>query len=129
PAGFQKSQALFHYDRARAAGSNQVIVVEGFFDCMRVYQAGFPGVVALMGVRLSSAQTALLTSRFSKVVLMLDGDGRGRAATRQIASDLAGACLVTPLLLPSGVQPDHMSAEELRQYFDRQERRLRIDAN
>jgi DNA primase catalytic core, N-terminal domain len=36
PAGFQKSQVLFHFHWARAAGGDQVIVVEGFFDCMRV---------------------------------------------------------------------------------------------
>jgi DNA primase len=65
PAGFQKSQVLFHYDRARVAGGDQVIVVEGFFDCMRVYQ-GFPCVVALMGARLATAQQALLESAFAR---------------------------------------------------------------
>ena len=115
PAGFQKSQVLFHYDRARVAGGDQVIVVEGFFGCMRIYQAGFPCVVALMGARLSPAQKALLARRFSSVVLLLDGDHTGHAATAQIANDLAGACSVTPLLLPTGMQPDHMSREETRQ--------------
>jgi DNA primase len=42
PAGFQKSHVLFHYDRARAAGGDQVIVVEGFFDCMRCTKQAFP---------------------------------------------------------------------------------------
>ena len=51
PSGFAKSQVWFHDDRARTAGRDQVIVVEGFFDCMRVYQAGFPCVVARMGAR------------------------------------------------------------------------------
>jgi DNA primase len=52
PAGFQKSQVLFHYDQARAAVGDRVIAVEGFFDCMCIYQAGFDCVVALMGARL-----------------------------------------------------------------------------
>ena len=42
PAGFQKSQVLFHHHRARAGNGGQVIVVEGFVDCMHVYRAGFP---------------------------------------------------------------------------------------
>lgn len=124
PAGFQKSQVLFHYDRAQAIGADEVIVVEGFFDCMRVFQAGFPSVVALMGARLSPPQKDLLTARFSKAILLLDGDATGRAATRHIADALAGACAVTELQLPPGVQPDQMSANEIRQALARKERRL-----
>lgn len=129
PAGFQKSQVLFHYNRARAAAGDQVIVVEGFFDCMRVYQAGFASVVALMGARLSAAQKDLLTVRFSQVVLLLDGDATGRAATAQITRDLAAACSVRSLLLPQGLQPDQMSAEEIRQVITAEERRQEIGAN
>ncbi len=129
PLGFQKSQVLFHYDRARTAGRDEIIVVEGFFDCMCVYQAGFPCVVALMGARLSPPQKALLTDRFGKVVLLLDGDTTGRTATRQIAGDLAGACSVTPLLLPSGRQPDQMSAADIRHFLAGEERGPTIRAN
>jgi DNA primase len=129
PAGFQKSQVLFHYDRARTAGGDQVIVVEGFFDCMCVYQAGFPNVVALMGARLSPAQKALLTDRFGEVVLLLDGDATGRSATLQIATDLEGKCSVTTLLLPAGMQPDQMNANEIRHLLAGEEGRLTTGAN
>jgi len=128
PAGFQKSLVLFHHHQARAAG-DQVIVVEGFFDCMRVYQAGFPCVVALMGARLSPAQRVLLAARFCEVVLLLDGDPTGRAATAQIASDLRPTCTVTELLLPANVQPDQMAAEQIRRVLAGGERRQKIGAN
>jgi DNA primase len=114
PVGFQKSQVLFNYHRARTAGNDRVIVVEGFFDCLRVHQAGFPYVVALMGARLSVAQKNLLAERFSHVVLLLDGDQTGRAATVQIARDLAPACSAREVLLPVGVQPDQMTAAGIR---------------
>jgi len=129
PAGFQKSQVLFNYHRARAADIDSVIVVEGFFDCMRVHQAGFPAVVALMGARLSPAQGHLLTGRFSNVVLMLDGDATGRAATAQIANDLAPACRVYPLRLALGVQPDQMPDDHIQKVMAGMERRLRSEAN
>ena len=129
PAGFQKSQVLFHYDRARAADGDQVIVVEGFFGCMRVYQAGFPCVVALMGAHLSPSQKALLAARFAQVTLLLDGDAAGRAATSQIAKDLAKACAVTPIVLARGIQPDQMRREEIRQILAGGERRSAIIAN
>lgn len=129
PAGFQKSQILFNYHRARAAAGDQVIVVEGFFDCMRVHQSGFSCVVALMGARLSQAQKDLLTGRFSHVALLLDGDPTGRAATARIASDLAPACSVTALLVPPGMQPDQMTAEQVRQVLTGAERRQGTGAN
>ena len=128
PAGFQKSQVLFNYYRACGVTGDQVIVVEGFFDCMRVHQAGFAGVVALMGARLSSTQKELLTARFSKIVLLLDGDATGRAATTQIAGSLASGS-VTELLLPPGVQPDQMTADQILQVLEGAERSQGIGAN
>jgi DNA primase len=115
PAGFEKSQVLFNHHRARITGDDQVIVVEGFFDCMRVHQAGFGCVVALMGARLSGTQKSLLIDQYRKVILMLDGDAAGRSATAQIASDLAPAMSVSELLLAPGVQPDQMTREQIRQ--------------
>jgi DNA primase len=129
PAGFQKSQVLFNYHRARAGGAESVIVVEGFFDCMRVHQAGFPRVVALMGARLSRAQKDLLVRRFSKVVLLLDGDATGRAATAQIASDLASARTVHQLHLPPGAQPDQIPNEQIRKMLAGADRRQRSGVN
>lgn len=128
PAGFQKAQVLFNYHRARASSKSAVIVVEGFFDCMRVHQAGYPCVVALMGACLSTKQKDLLTDRFRNVVLLLDGDPTGRSATEQIAGDLALACAVTKLLLPPDLQPDQMAAADIRQALTGEERRQEIDA-
>ena len=102
-------------------------LVEGFFDCMRVHQAGFSCVVALMGARLSRAQKDLMANRFSSIVLLLDGDQAGRRATAQIASDLAPACSVT--LLPPDTQPDQMAADQIRQVLTKAERRTAIRAN
>jgi DNA primase len=42
PAGFRKSLELYNLHRAAVTGSRTVIVVEGYFDCLRVHQAGFP---------------------------------------------------------------------------------------
>ena len=41
PADFSKSLTLFHLlDAVRFAAAGSVILVEGFFDCMKVHQAG-----------------------------------------------------------------------------------------
>src|SRR5665213_1210875 len=57
PAGFHKSLELYNLHRVR--GEVSVVLVEGFFDCMKVTQAGFP-CVALMGASMSKAQEKLL---------------------------------------------------------------------
>lgn len=109
PAGFHKSLELFNLRRALAAGNKTVIVVEGYFDCMRVHQAGFPGVVALMGASLSTRQESLLLERFDRVILLLDGDTAGRDGSRTIAARLSGRCSLGTVELADGTQPDQLS--------------------
>jgi DNA primase len=82
PSGFAKSAVLFNLHRA--AGQDRVVVVEGFFDCFMLHQAGVVAV-ALMGTAVSEAQRALL-QRFGHLILMLDGDEAGRRATVTVAA-------------------------------------------
>jgi DNA primase len=114
PTGFRKSLELFNSHRAIATRSRTVIVVEGYFDCMRVHQAGFSWVVALMGASLSIEQKALLLAHFEKLILMLDGDTAGRVASHAIAARLSGRCSVVTVQLPDSAQPDQMSDGALR---------------
>jgi DNA primase len=112
PKGFRKALELFNLHRT--AGSNSVIVVEGFFDAMKVHQAGYRNVVALMGSTLPAAQERKLTSYFGEVILMLDGDRPGREATAKIGRQLASKVKVSIAGVPDGAQPDQLSTAELR---------------
>jgi DNA primase len=114
PPGFRKGRELFNLPRAVATGSPAVIVVEGYFDCMRVHQAGFPWVVALMGSSLSDAQRRVLLRHFGKVLLMLDGDPVGRAASQAIAVRLGGCCGLAVIRVPDGAQPDQLPDSAIR---------------
>jgi len=114
PAGFLKSQVAFNFHRAAVLDQETVVVVEGYFDCLQVHQAGFPSVVALMGTVLSEAQEKLLLLRFRRVTLMLDGDNSGRKATERIATQLAGKCSVRLAIVPAGSQPDQLNQQEIR---------------
>jgi DNA primase len=115
PAGFRKAWELFNLHRAAATGSPTVIVVEGYFDCLRVHRAGLPWVVALMGSSLSAEQENALLQAFDRVVLLLDGDGAGRAASRAIAARLSKRCLVVDVPMPDGTQPDQLSLAAIQQ--------------
>ena len=118
PAGFRKALELFNLQRAAVTGSKTVILVEGYFDCMRVHQAGFPWVVALMGSSLSAAQESALLRHFDRIVLMLDGDAAGRAASQAIAARLWRRCLVQAVQVPDGSQPDQLSSSAVRRLLE-----------
>jgi DNA primase len=114
PPGFAKSELLFNFHRAAAAHKPAVVVVEGFFDCLQLYQAGVRSVVALMGSALYESQQRLLLERFRQVILMLDGDAAGRRATIEIAARLRPHCPVQVIDLASDLQPDQMTSQQIR---------------
>ena len=113
PARFRKSIVLFNLHRAVGCGDS-VIVVEGFFDAVNVHQAGLPCVVALMGCSLSRRQEELLQQHFREVVLFLDGDNAGRRAGAGIAQRLVSKVSTRLVELPGGIQPDMLSADQIR---------------
>jgi DNA primase len=113
PPGFAKSEILFNMNRAAAAVGISVVVVEGFFDCMKVHQAGVRPVVALMGSVLYEPQRHALLKRFSRAILLLDGDPPGRKASTVIAQSLQPDCDVRVVSMPDDVQPDQLSAEDI----------------
>jgi len=112
PPGFHKSQVVFNLHRAVECAARQggvAIVVEGFFDCLKVHQAGYGNVVALMGASISDRQSELLDT-FRELVVMLDGDEAGRRASRVLAARWPAASMAW---VPAGWQPDQLSSEEI----------------
>src|SRR5665213_717263 len=116
PAGFHKSLELFNLHRVK--GELSVILIEGFFDCIKVTQAGYP-CVALMGSTMSKAQEELIGEYFGHVIVMLDGDEAGREAAVGIADRLQRIVYQVQLVdLPQGVQPDNIADDELHRMLD-----------
>jgi DNA primase len=114
PAGFHKSLELYNLHRAVATGQRGVMVVEGFFDAMKVHQAGYPFVVALMGCSMSEEQERLLVAHAEMVVVMLDGDEAGQRGADEIMLRLSRKVWTKTITMPTGKQPDQMSSEELK---------------
>jgi DNA primase len=119
PAGFHKSLELYNLHRAIATGQRGLIVVEGFFDCMKVSQAGYPFVVALMGSSMSEEQERLLVDHAEMVLLMLDGDEAGRQGTDEILLRLGRQVWTKAVCVPNGKQVDQMSTEELQALLEK----------
>jgi DNA primase len=115
PPGFRKAGELFNVRRAaQSPAHGRVFLVEGFFDCMKVHQAGYPNVVALMGCSLSDIQAHLLAEHFREVVLLLDGDEAGNVASNKIATRLSGNLRIHRGRIPPNRQPDELTCSELQ---------------
>ncbi|MBN1439797.1 MAG: DNA primase, partial [Anaerolineales bacterium] len=80
---FDKGRLLYGLERAgraiRAAG--EAVIVEGYMDVMAVHQAGCENVVSPMGTALTEAQLRMLKRYAKRIVLALDPDSAGDAAT------------------------------------------------
>lgn len=70
--GFHKSKIIWNLQNARKYET--IILTESTFDAMRVHQAGYPNVGALLGGSLSQVQKELLNRHFTKVIIFTDNE-------------------------------------------------------
>lgn len=110
--GLPKKFILFNLLRAQG---EEVIIVEGPLDAMRVYQAGYPSVVATFGGFFSFEQCKKLTARFRSVILMTDSDDAGQALAEQIAEAVTKVGkTVYYIEYPEGIKdPGEMTDEQI----------------
>ena len=80
---FDKSSILFGLDASRQAirAKGKAIIVEGYMDVLACHQFGEANVVASMGTALTEEQLKQLRRYTDTIVLALDADTAGQAAT------------------------------------------------
>ena len=119
PVGFVKTAMVFNLHRAKELVREKgLVVVEGFFAAMKVHQAGFPNVVALMGSYLSAQQRDLIQATVGpqgKATIMMDGDEEGQNCQAQCLAELSPLVFVKVVGLEDGCQPDQLDENEIRQ--------------
>ena len=120
PAGFLKSSVLFNLHRVdhELVQDQGMIVTEGFFDAMRIYEAGYRNVVALMGASMSDGQKELLREILGpqgKVTLLFDGDEAGILCQSQCLEALAPHLYIKTVQLEDGLQPDGLKDTHLKE--------------
>ncbi|MGH9476045.1 MAG: DNA primase [Terriglobales bacterium] len=106
---YTKGKVLYNLDRARAAirELDYCILVEGYFDCLRVFVGGFENVVASCGTALTPAQVQSLGRLSKKVLINFDPDAAGRAAAeRSVALLLEEGFQMRVVVLDGGLDPD-----------------------
>lgn len=102
---FTKGKHLFGLNLAR--GKKSLIVVEGYFDAISLYQAGITNVVATLGTALTEDHLRLIRRFAEKVILLFDPDRAGIAAVLRAAPlFIENEVTVAVVSLPSGEDPD-----------------------
>jgi DNA primase len=106
---FTKGKTLYGLNWAKndVRREDQVLVVEGYFDVVRLMAAGMSTVVGAMGTALTDTQAVLLRKLTKNVFLLYDSDKPGLKATFRSGDELLrqGAS-VRVVSLPEGEDPD-----------------------
>lgn len=111
---FHKRQLLYNLDSARHAirKAGSVVVVEGYFDVLRLVEVGIENVVAPLGTAFAEEQAQLAKRYCQNVILLYDSDTAGLRATFRAADVLLRVglrvCIAT---LPPGEDPDTLAAK------------------
>jgi DNA primase len=106
---FSKGKLLYNMHQARSAirREERVVVVEGYFDVVRLVEGGIECVVAPMGTALTEEQADALQRLTKNVFLLYDADGPGQKASFRAAELLLKRGMsVRVATLPEGDDPD-----------------------
>jgi DNA primase len=105
---FSKSNHLYGLDvvRESLAGSDHIVVVEGYTDVIMAHQHGLNHVVAALGTALGERHVRLLRRFADTITLVLDGDEAGQRRTNEVLSLFVAAQVDLRILtLPAGLDP------------------------
>ncbi len=108
-AVFHKGKLLYNLHVAKHAirKAERALLVEGYFDVLRLSLAGVEEVVAPLGTGLTPDQAQLLKRHTSQVILLYDSDDAGLRATFRAGDELLREGVrVSVATLPAGEDPD-----------------------
>jgi DNA primase len=109
---FHKGRLLYnlHFAKNAIRKEETVLLVEGYFDVLRLVLAGFEHVVAPLGTSLTPDQAAILKRYSPLAVLLYDSDPPGLRATFRAADEfLRHKMRVHVATLPTGQDPDTLT--------------------
>ena len=111
---YDKKQTLYgiYFAKNAIARQDECILVEGYFDVLRMHQIGIENVVASSGTSLTMEQIRLVKRYTKNITMLYDGDAAGQhAALRGTDMILSEGMNVRVVLLPPEHDPDTFGKE------------------
>lgn len=71
-----RNLTLWNFHRAKRSGADTLIICESTFDAMRIHQAGYPNVAAVLGGYFSPQHAEQVLRHFRRVLIFTDNDKR-----------------------------------------------------
>lgn len=106
---YDKKQTLYgiYFAKNAIARQDECILVEGYFDVLRMHQIGIENVVASSGTSLTMEQIRLVKRYTKNITMLYDGDAAGvHAALRGTDMILSEGMNVRVVVLPPEHDPD-----------------------
>ncbi|PJN90896.1 DNA primase [Bacillus sp. mrc49] len=106
---FNKSKTLYNFHQARPhiRKKEQVVIFEGFADCISAVRAGVENSVATMGTALTEQHIQLLKRNTDQILICYDSDSAGlNAANRAVNMLQDHDFSVKVALMPDNLDPD-----------------------
>ena len=104
---YSKGRHLYGLNVARKSNVKDIIIVEGYMDCVSLHQRGISNAVASLGTALTEAQGRLLRRYGEKIIIGYDSDSAGQNATMrglEILNNLG--CDIRILQMDGAKDPD-----------------------
>ena len=116
---FHKGTNLYGLNFAlKNSKEKDLIIVEGYMDCISLSQSGIKNVVASLGTALTKEQAKLLKRYSQEVFISYDADNAGQMATQRGLDILRSEGInVKVILIPRGKDPDDFIRAEGKDKF------------
>lgn len=106
-AVYTKGVNLYGLNVAKSYAQDGLILVEGYMDCISLFQAGIRNVVASLGTALTEKQARLIAGRTSRVFISYDADGAGQNAIEKAIGIFRKTGIeIRVLKIPGSKDPD-----------------------
>ncbi len=112
---FKKKNILYNEKSLTKNIDKSIIITEGYFDVIKMHQAGITNVVAPLGTAINHTKIIEITKRGLECIICLDGDAAGRNSMLRLLDNLIKDenfdLGVKFVLLPVNQDPDQLIDE------------------
>ena len=111
---YHKGNTLYGLNVARKEKLDEIIVVEGYMDCVALHKSGIVNAVASLGTALTERQAKLIKKYTTNVVISYDQDNAGQNATLRAIDILSKEDLKVKVL-----KLDHTDVKDPDEYINK----------